>query len=101
MENCFEELLQNDEKYNSAINRARELVLQSIVIVGNKGTEHYYCFLCSVVYIWWFVLFFSFLDIGSFIFFVSYFFYLLSKLVNVFDRILFFITTMHILNRLV
>ncbi|XP_047957292.1 uncharacterized protein LOC125202859 [Salvia hispanica] len=42
MENCFEELLQNDEKYNSAINRARESVLQSIVVVGNKGTEHYF-----------------------------------------------------------
>ncbi|KAG6402143.1 hypothetical protein SASPL_139018 [Salvia splendens] len=42
VENCFEELLQNDEKYNRVINCAKELVLQSIVLVGNKGTEHYF-----------------------------------------------------------
>ncbi|KAG6402149.1 hypothetical protein SASPL_139024 [Salvia splendens] len=42
VENCFEELLQKDEKYNSVINCAKELVLQSIVLVGNKGTEHYF-----------------------------------------------------------
>ena len=31
VENCFVELLQNDEKYNSVMNWAKELVLQSIV----------------------------------------------------------------------